>query len=377
MTDRDHLDRLKAAADPYQVAVALHLNAGKGKRFFCPAADCQGDGAVHRTPDLAVGDKGFICHKCGKKGDVLQLIELTTGLDFAGAIRWLEDFTGIKPPAGIKKGGYRDKGSPALSRPAPFKRAAEAPPKPVADPDVLDAFLGACPPVEGAALKWMVEDRGIAPEVVASCRLRFCGKEYKDIIVALTDRFGEAALLDAGLLKRSKTGQSVGSFWHYYAKMAGFLVIPYISGGRPLYLKVRPPVSKAKAERMQLVRFMNTAGVIPCPYNVDILTTRPDRVLVCEGESDTWTALSAGFAAVGIPGSNGFKAEWVELFRGLVDADGRSAVFLAFDADPAGNRGAADVADFFLKAGLPVPRRVPLPAGQDLTDYFLKGGMTS
>lgn len=247
---------------------------------------------------------------------------------------------------------------------------------PVADPDVFAAFLDACRPVEGAALKWLTEERGVTPEVVEACRLRFCGKEYLDVLKALTDRFGEAALLDAGLMKRSKTGQAVGSFWHYYAKKAGFLVIPYISDGRPLYLKVRPPLSKTTAERLKLVRFMNTAGAIPCPYFVDVLKSRPDRVLVCEGESDTWSALSAGFAAVGIPGANNFKAEWVELFRGLMDADGRSAVFLAFDPDPAGDRGATYVADLFLKAGLPVPRRVQLPAGQDLTE-FLKGGMTS
>jgi hypothetical protein len=31
----------------------------------------------------------------------------------------------------------------------------------------------------------------------------------------------------------------------------------------------------------------------------------PDKVLICEGESDTWTALSYGFAAVGSPGAKG------------------------------------------------------------------------
>jgi len=49
---------------------------------------------------------------------------------------------------------------------------------------------------------------------------------------------------------------------------------------------------------------------------------------------------------------------------------------MALDADPAGDRGAAYIADLFLKAGLPVPRRVKLPAGQDLSE-FLKGGKTS
>jgi hypothetical protein len=53
----------------------------------------------------------------------------------------------------------------------------------------------------------------------------------------LHDGFEEAALLAAGLLKLSKAGRLVPSFWHYYAKKAGFLVIPYLEDGRPVYLK--------------------------------------------------------------------------------------------------------------------------------------------
>ena len=101
----------------------------------------------------------------------------------------------------------------------------------------------------------------------------------------------------------------------------------------------------------------------------------PDKVLVCEGESDTWTALSYGFPAVGTPGAKNFKAAWVEGFRGIEDADGRSGVYLVLDADKAGAEGSLVIADLFLKAGLPVPLQMILPQGMDLTD-FMKGGMT-
>ena len=373
MSDRDHLDRLKDAADPQRVADALGLR-GRGKRYFCPA--CQSDGLAHRTPDLAVGDKGFTCHKCGLKGDLLKLIEVTAGLDFIGAVRWLEGHTGIGSPAGVERGGYPGPGSPVSARPGASWRVPEARSGPVADPEVFDAFLDACRPVEGPALEWLTKDRGIAPAVVQTCRLRFCGREYPAVIKSLADRFGEDALLAAGLLKRSKTGRPVGSFWRYFAKKVGFLVIPYLSAGRPVYLKVRPPLSKDKAEGLGLARFLNTAAAIPCLYNVDVLATRPDRVLVCEGESDTWTAMSSGFAAVGVPGAGIFKPEWAGLFRDYRDAGGRSTVFLVFDADARGTEGARIAADIFQRAGLPVPRRVELPAGQDLTD-FMKGGTTS
>ena len=83
MSDRDHIDALKAAADPKRVAAALGLR-GHGGRFFCPA--CQSDGARHKTPDLAVRGKGFVCFKCGLKGDLLKLVEVALGLDFPKAV---------------------------------------------------------------------------------------------------------------------------------------------------------------------------------------------------------------------------------------------------------------------------------------------------
>lgn len=105
MADHEHIDALKNAADPQRVAVALGLQ-GRGRRFFCPVCQSQGG----KTPDLAIGDKGFTCHKCGEKGDVLKLIEVAAGLDFPSAVRWLEDLTGIPSPGYHKKKNGEDYG---------------------------------------------------------------------------------------------------------------------------------------------------------------------------------------------------------------------------------------------------------------------------
>jgi DNA primase len=374
MTDHDHIDALKVAADPQRVAVALGLQ-GRGSRFFCPLCQPQGG----KTPDLSVRGKGFTCHKCGEKGDLLKLIEVAAGLDFPSAVAWLERETGIPSPVRRGKGTGKDTGRGEIVQPGRSCEAARLDPVkttgPAADPAIYETFLSACRPVEGRALDFLIRDKGVAPEVVVALGLRFCGREYQDIMKALTDRFGEDALVAAGLLKKSKAkaGRLVPSFWHYYAKKAGFLVIPYRLDGRPVYLKVRPPVSKDDAERLGLVRFLNTAGAVPCLYNADALKGQPERVLICEGESDTWTALSYGFAAVGSPGAKGFKAAWVESFRGLQDAGGRSTVYLVLDADKAGGEGSRVIADLFLKAGLPVPLKLILPPGMDLTDYMKEG----
>lgn len=369
MTNRDHIEALKKAADPGRVADALGLR-GRGGRYFCP--DCQPTGG--KSPDLVIRDGGFICHKCGSKGDILSLILTVSGLDFPGAVGFLEGLTGLQPRGGP---GRAARARPGRSRtPSSVPARAAAP-----DPAIYAAFLEGCRPVEGAALAWLAGELAADPGEVAALAgglgLRFCGREYQNVMKGLADRFGDEALLTAGMVKRSKAGRPVPSFWHYYAKKAGFLVIPYLKDGQPVFLKARPPVGKEDAERLKLIRFMNTGVTIPCLYNVDVLKSA-DRVLICEGESDTWAALAAGWAAVGAPGAKQFRADWVALFRGFRGPDGRSSVFLAFDRDAAGAEGSRMVADLFLKAGLPIPRQLTIPEGQgkDLR-AFLKGGMTA
>ena len=374
----EHIDTLKAAADPQRVAVALGLQ-GRGGRFRCPLCIPSGG----KAPDfsLAVGNKGFICHRCGEKGDVLKLVEVALKVEFTDAIKWLENETGIPSPVRRGKGPKGDKGRGGIVQPGATSQAVRPDPVkttgPAADPAIYEAFLTACRPVEGRALDFLIRDKGVKEEVVLSLGLRFCGREYKEIMDTLTERFGEDALQAAGLLKRNQKGRLVPSFWHYYAKKAGFLVIPYMLNGRPVYLKARPPVSKAEAERLELVRFLNTAARVPCLYNADALKGHPEKVLICEGESDTWTALSYGFAAVGSPGASGFKSSWVESFWGIIDEAGRSRVYLVMDADKAGEEGEVVIAGLFKTAGLPVPLKLILPPGMDLTDYMKEGEIVS
>jgi len=211
MTDHDHIDALKNAADPQRVAAALGLH-GRGGRFFCPLCQPQGG----KTPDLSVRDKGFTCHKCGLKGDLLKLIEVTLDIDFPSAVKWLERETGIPSPGRHRKKTGKDTGRGGIVQPGASCEAAGVlsvkTTGPAADPAVYEAFLTACRPVEGRALDFLIRDKGVAPDVVVALGLRFCGREYLDIITALKDRFGEADLLAAGLLKRSKAGRLVPSF---------------------------------------------------------------------------------------------------------------------------------------------------------------------
>ena len=339
--------RLKDGLSGRQVAERLGLR-GRGRRFFCPA--CQSDGG--KTPDLSVSDFGFSCFKCGVKGDLIALVQLVNGADFKAATSWLAGDEWSRP---VRR--TRSEPDPVTVRPVQVADDAGR----IA---AYQVFLEGCRPVEGPALDFLTR-RGISAEVIDRMGIRFCGREYADLIRSLKDRIDQDVLLAAGLLKPNKAGKVVPSFWHYFAKEAGFLVIPYLRDGWPVYLKVRPPINKVTAEAKGIIRFLNTSAAVPCPFNVDDIAGA-DRVLICEGESDTLAALSLGYHAVGIPGWSHFRPEWVDLFRG-------PEVFLVLDADDAGDRGVRDIASKFAAAGLPLPRQVELPKGMDLTDFINAG----
>ena len=109
------------------------------------------------------------------------------------------------------------------------------------------------------------------------------------------------------------------------------------------------------------------SGPIPCPYNIRILNGEPGPVYLCEGVIDTLTLIEAGFPAVGVPGAANFKPSWVPLFR-------NKSVYVVFDADAAGEAGAARTLSL-LTAQCIESHRLPLPPGKDINDWLRSGGL--
>ena len=325
---------LKKVADPVRVAELLGLD-GNGKRFWCPS--CQPGGAAeHRTPDLSVRPEGWRCHKCGMHGDSIALVQAATGETFPAAVDHLEGLLGIQP-------GEAPRDAPTRPRPSPQLKAP---------PELYEAFMVGCRALSGEVLAW-TETKAITPAVVEAADLRFCGRELPDLLGKLRDKFTPKQIAASGL----------ESLMLYHAKRVGFVVFPCRHKGRPVALKCRPPISKAKAKNRELPRFLQ-CGSLSVPFGVDLLERQPGEVVIlCEGETDTLAALSAGAVAIGIPGARAFNRSWVELFRGR-------RVRLAFDPDKGGQEGTETIADLFEQDGQPRPKRFPLPAGLDMSDHL-------
>jgi DNA primase len=103
-------------------------------------------------------------------------------------------------------------------------------------------------------------------------------------------------------------------------------------------------------------------GGVPSLYNVDALADLPTghTVYLVEGFTDTLTLTAHGFAAVGLVGAGGLKAEWLAPLA-------RFRVVSALDPDAAGRRAAAAYEELFAARGRRLAR-ITLPT--DVNDFF-------
>lgn len=108
-------------------------------------------------------------------------------------------------------------------------------------------------------------------------------------------------------------------------------------------------------------------------FNSETLKQAKDFVVICEGEFDTIIAEQHGFPAVSsTAGAETFKKEWVKKFKEVKN------VFICYDNDKAGRKGAKKLAKLFKKKAIIVKLPKPKKAKKvDLTDYFTSLGKTS
>ena len=105
-------------------------------------------------------------------------------------------------------------------------------------------------------------------------------------------------------------------------------------------------------------------------YNVSDITKRSARIVVCEGELDTIVVSGVlGLPAVGCPGVAAWKPHFSRLLNGY------DTVYVAGDNDIKED-GSNPGAEFSRRVASEVMNAtiINLPAGLDITDYYLQSG---
>ena len=143
-----------------------------------------------------------------------------------------------------------------------------------------------------------------------------------------------------------------------------WLAYPWITQGQCKGIKYRIlPAYHEKAG----TRFDREAGCESVLYNLDVLAHHSDIILT-SGESDTLTLLSLGFENV-VGSTTGESSLPVAAIDALAK---KEAVYLAYDNDEAGRKGAREVGR---RIGYERAWFVPLPAGKkDLGEIVASGG---
>lgn len=276
--------RLGSDCDP--VASSLGLDPGqpqKKRRWRCPSAHC----AEKTEPTLSTPARpgGWVCHRCGEKGDVFALVGLAQGFrlplrgrDFVDVLAWLAPHAGVTMPEAPS--GPSPLRAPVIVAPKPSAPAPERP-TPSAVAAAWDA-LKARQTVDSAAARWL-DGRGIPAHLTRSG-------------FATLDRDTASALADA---------PAAGWLAH---NVGGAIVAPLRSmrTGEVAALQGRVFVVSDPDFKRRTIGKLKDPDDAPRVFG-DVAALASARVVVIvEGLADTWAgeALTAGADGVVVIGAD-------------------------------------------------------------------------
>ena len=151
-----------------------------------------------------------------------------------------------------------------------------------------------------------------------------------------------------------------------HEQYAGRLAIPYLGPSGVQGIRFRCLTCEdCSADDGCGVKFLGLSSVPTRLYNTRAIHEADDRIVILEGEGDTWTAAQLGLPAVGVPGSNNWKPHHWRIFTGFSD------VIVVGDNDDAGRRFVAKV-----HKSIPVARPVIIGGKDkdDVTSLFVREG---
>lgn len=345
-------EEIKSVID-YQT---FYANYAKGTRIsggrlqgLCPIPSHthSGTGQPGFSVDLARGL--FHCFSRDEGGDVFRFYQLMHGVSFSRAVRELA------AQLGVNSNPRRHEQIPLRVRAAPDVESDEAnsdaePLDPIQTADICTEFLRFCSCEDQTEGHSYLLRRGISEDVVERARIVYFPRQaYSRVMRLMTKAFDLTPLRRSGLFNQRE-------HLTFYRHRLLFPFHERANGSRAIYLQARTTAPGVHP------RWHNMRGAVPSLYNANALANLPDNSILylVEGFTDTLTLIAHNFAAVGLVGAGGLRADWIgELAR--------LRVVSLLDPDAAGQRATARYVEMFAKRGMRLSR-VVLPL--DINDYF-------
>ena len=326
MCDRD---AILAATDLAALANELlgpHVESDSHPMWCCPSPNHAQTG---RTPPVSVftsrwDEQRWHCHGCGDGGSAIDLVMRSRSVDARAAIEYLVGRAGISSYSS-------DPNEARSSRISGTRRSGERKLQLASGHTAeLDLYVEACAgelwsTAGRPARRWLMEHRG----------------------------------LSEGVLRANRVGADLGNpnlpRPPGFRRSGGAAILPVQQDGRAVYFQAR--ILHPNPDRP---RYLNpTADLAPNP-KVSVIKP-PERLhpetIITEGAVDALSAASAGFRAAAVL-SAGYPDRYVALQLARLDGP----LVLAMDADAAGVRGSAQLAEH-LEALQRPPDVLPLDGG--------------
>jgi len=335
------IEEVVAAADMVDVVQGRTQLRKSGARWvgLCPFHS-------EKTPSFGINpvEKLFYCHGCHKGGDLITFIRETEGLDFAQAVEWLADRTGIQldyeetSPGQEARRKRRDRLESLLEDAASF----------------YSRYLWDT--AAGEFARGYLAERGLTEEVCRDFRLGLSPGGDRLAAKAREKGYSQDELLAAGLVNRRGND--------YFA---GRLVFPLSNArGRVLGFGARrlhddDPI-KAKYVNSPEGELFRKSKIVYGLHRARAAIAKRDEAVVVEGYTDVLALHQRERSTVVASMGTALTEEQLKELGHLT-----KRLFLCFDADAAGEAATLRGMDLAAARGFHV-RVVALPPGVDPAD---------
>lgn len=297
-----------------------------------------------KTPSLSFDTKNnsWKCFGCGEKGDVIGLVMKKKDIKYPEALAWLNGDRVIASSRGIK---------PIRRKTIKNKTNKKKP-----NSEIYKHFHSLCID-DPKIFEFYKNEKGIKDEVLKNAQIKLLG-DNKIIMRKLRQSWSNQQLMNCGLFKEkvNKTTGEIFTTLIWFKQNTA--IIPFFNEKDAItFLKGR--ILEEKNEHRNLENIKTEI------YNRQIIKElkHDDQLFICEGETDTLSALSIGKNAIGILGANNFKKEYVELLKDF-------QIFIAPDNDEAGHNFFETIRNAFWEIGKSV-ERTKIPSNyKDLNQYY-------
>jgi len=319
-----------------EVAKRLGIEVGRNYKAICIFHNDK-----HPSLNFNVRRNIFKCFACGEGGNVISLVMKGLNVSFPEAIKWLKGDSCLTDKPIITTRYLKDSDRPHGK----------------ANPDIYQHFLSLCED-HTMIYEFFCKKKGIKKEVIEKSQIRLLSKPHivkKELLKSWKiEQLVECSIFSELIDKT--TGEI--SYFLYWSKPNTFILPFFNEKGRIVYLKGR----SFDNQRSHL----NLKGIPTDIYNRLILKNlkSDEKLYICEGETDTLSALSMGLNAIGILGVNSFKTEYIDLLRDY-------QLYLVPDNDEAGQRMSQLIKDAFRQIGKPV-EVIYITDHKDLNEYYAK-----